>query len=45
MQSGMNVTKTSIDTGISKFRQQRHTLKTKGSNIKKTHESLYIVDK
>lgn len=45
MQPGMNVTKTSIDTGISKFRQQRHTFKAQGSNIKKTHESLYIVDK
>ena len=45
MQPDMNVTKTSIDTGISKFIQQRHTLKTKGSNIKRTHESLYIIDK
>lgn len=45
MQPGLNVTKTSIDTGNSRFRQQRHTLQMQGSNIKKTHESLYIIDK
>lgn len=41
----LNCEKTSIDTGVSQFRKQRHVFAENNTNIKKTKESLYIIDK